>query len=79
MNEKERKKWLELYDIADKIKLLEPWRKLYASDILVYISQKYNIDFYCSVLVKEDTHTAIIIYEGEDIYDFFDYASNNYP
>lgn len=79
MNEKERKKWLELYDIADKIKLLEPWRKLYASDILVYISQKYNIDFYCSVLGKEDTHTAIIIYEGEDIYDFFDYASNNYP
>lgn len=79
MNEKEKKKWLELYDIADKIKLINPWEKLCEMDLLVYLSQKYNTDFYCRVIESEDIYRSIVIYEGEEIYDFFDYIDNNYP
>lgn len=40
MKEKNKKLWLELYSIADKILKLEPWYKLTDNNLLMYISNK---------------------------------------
>lgn len=40
MNEEDKKLWLELYNIADKILKLEPWQKLTDNNLLMYISNK---------------------------------------
>lgn len=40
MNEKNKKLWLELYSIVDKILKLEPWQKLTDNNLLMYISNK---------------------------------------
>ena len=37
MNEKNKKLWLELYSIVDKILKLEPWYKLADNNLLMYI------------------------------------------
>lgn len=40
MKEKNKKLWLELYSIVDKILKLEPWQKLTDNNLLMYISNK---------------------------------------
>lgn len=40
MKEKNKKLWLELYSIVDKILKLEPWQKITDNNLLMYISNK---------------------------------------
>ena len=50
MNEKNKKLWLELYSIADKILKLEPWQKLTDNNLLMYISNKNNDVYYFATM-----------------------------
>ena len=50
MKLKDKELWLELYEIAEKIQKLEPWKYLWDMDLLVYLCQPLNEIFYCSVM-----------------------------
>lgn len=47
MKEKNKKLWLELYSIVDKILKLEPWQKLTDNNLLMYISNKKRCILFC--------------------------------
>ena len=76
MKLKEKELWLELYEIAEKIQKLEPWKYLWDMDLLVYLCQPLNEIFYCSVMGHGGMHRAIAIYKGEQINGFFELAKN---
>lgn len=50
MNEKNKKLWLELYSIVDKILKLEPWQKLNDNNLLMYASEKNNDVYYFATM-----------------------------
>ena len=79
MKLKDKELWLELYEIAEKIQKLEPWKYLWDMDLLVYLCQTLNEIFYCSVMGHGGMHRAIAIYRGEQINGFFELAKNQIP
>ena len=79
MNLKDKEAWLELYEIAGKIKELEPWKYLWDMDLLVYLSEELKDIFYCSVMGHQGMYKAVAIYQGNQINDFFALAKNQYP
>ena len=79
MKLKDKELWLELYEIAEKIQKLEPWKYLWEMDLLVYLCQPLNEIFYCSVMGHGGMHRAIAIYQGEQIHGFFELAKNQIP
>ena len=79
MKLKDKELWLELYEIAEKIQKLEPWKYLWDMDLLVYLSQPLNEIFYCSVMGHGGMHRAIAIYQGEQIHGFMELAKGQYP
>lgn len=79
MKLKDKELWLELYEIAEKIKELEPWKYLWDMDLLVYLCQPLNKIFYCSVMGRGGMHKAIAIYQQEQIHGFFELAKNQIP
>ena len=79
MKLKDKELWLELYEIAEKIQKLEPWKYLWDMDLLVYLCQPLNEIFYCSVMGHGGMHRAIAIYQGEQIHRFFELAKNQIP
>lgn len=79
MKLKEKELWLELYEIAEKIQKLEPWKHLWDMDLLVYLSKPLDDIFYCSVMGHGGMHKAIAIYQGEQIHGFFELAKNQMP
>lgn len=79
MKLKDKELWLELYEIAEKIQKLEPWKYLWDMDLLVYLCQPLNKIFYCSVMGHGGMHKAIAIYQGEQIHGFFELAKNKIP
>lgn len=76
MKLKDKELWLELYEIAEKIQKLEPWKYLWDMDLLVYLCQPLNEIFYCSVMGHGGMHRAIAIYQGEQINGFLELAKN---
>lgn len=50
MKLKDKEVWLELYEVAENIQKLEPWKYLWDMDLLMYLSEGMNDIFYCSVL-----------------------------
>ena len=79
MLEKEKKAWLELYDVAEEIQKLEPWKYLWDADLLTYYSHEYDDMFYCCVMGKGGMHRGIAIYKGEQVHTFFNLMENTYP
>ena len=79
MEEKDKKYWLELYEIAIDIQKLEPWKYLWDMDLLTLISPNIDDIVYCSVMGKGGLHKAIGIYFGNAINKFLDMAENDYP
>lgn len=79
MKLKDKELWLELYEIAEKIQKLEPWKYLWDMDLLVYLCQPLNEVFYCSVMGHGGMHRGIAIYQGEQINGFFELAKNQIP
>lgn len=76
MKLKEKELWLELYEVAEKIQKLEPWKYLWDMDLLVYLGESLDDIFYCSVMGHGGMHKAIAIYQGEQIHGFFELAKN---
>lgn len=79
MKLKDKELWLELYEIAEKIQKLEPWKYLWDIDLLVYLCQSMNEIFYCSVMGHGGMHKAIAIYQGKQIHGFFELAKDQIP
>lgn len=79
MNEKDKKKWLELYEIASKIEKMKPWEYMWDTDLISYLSPNLEDIFYCSVMGHGGMHTAIAIYKGTQINSFIELANNKYP
>ena len=79
MKLKDKELWLELYEIAEKIQKIGPWKYLWDMDLLVYLCQPLNEIFYCSVMGHGGMHRAIAIYRGEQINGFFELAQNQIP
>ena len=79
MKLKDKELWLELYEIAEKIQKLEPWKYLWDMDLLVYLCQPLNKIFYCSVMGRGGLHKAIAIYQEEQINGFLELAKNEIP
>lgn len=79
MKLKDKELWLGLYEVAEKIQELEPWKYLWDMDLLVYLCQPLNKIFYCSVMGRGGMHKAIAIYQEEQIHGFFELAKNQIP
>ena len=56
MKEKNKKLWLQLYSIVDKILKLEPWQKLTDNYLLMYVSEINNDIFYFATMGGLDLH-----------------------
>ena len=79
MKLKDKEAWLELYEVANKIQEIEPWKYLWDMDLLVYLSEEMKEIFYCSVMGHRGMHRAVAIYKGNQINKFFDLTKNQYP
>ena len=79
MKLKDKELWLELYEVAKRIQEIEPWNYLWNTDLLVYKCIPMNKIFYCSVMGHGGTIKSIAVYEGEQIYGFFELAEGEYP
>lgn len=79
MKLKDREAWLELYEVAEKIQELEPWKYLWDMSLLTYLSEKMKDIFYCSVMGRAGMHRAVAVYQGSQINSFWDFANNQYP
>lgn len=79
MDLKEQKLWLDLYEIAEKIEKLEPWKHLWDMDLMMYFSKDDRDPFYFSVMGRGGVHKAIAVYHGTQIEGFYKLADNKYP
>lgn len=79
MKLKDKEIWLELYEIAEKIQKIEPWKYLWDMDLLMYLSEELKDVFYCSVMGRAGIHKAIAVYQCDQINRFLDLAKNQYP
>ena len=68
MKEIEKKNWLKLYEIAEKIKELEPWKELWDTDLFVYIEDN-DVDnsLYFCTMGRAGIHKSVAIYKGDQI------------
>ena len=68
MKEIEKKNWLKLYEIAEKIKKVEPWNELWDTDLFVYIEDDdvENTLYFCT-MGKAGIHKSIAVYRGDEI------------
>ncbi len=79
MELKDKELWLELYEVAEKIQELEPWKYLREMDLLVYLSEPLNEVLYCSVMGHEGMYKSIAIYQEEQIHGFLELEKGQYP
>lgn len=68
LGEKERENWLKLYEIAEKINEIEPWKELWDTDLFVYVENEdiKNSLYFCT-MGKGGVHKSIAVYKGEQI------------
>ena len=79
MNEKNKKLWLELYSIADKILKLEPCQKLTDNNLLMYISNKNNDVYYFATMGGLDLYKGIIVFDSKEVGRYLKFSNNDYP
>lgn len=79
MKEKNKKLWLELYSIVDKILKLEPWQKLTDNNLLMYISNKNNDVYYFATMGGLDLYKGIIVFDSKEIERYLEFSNNDYP
>jgi len=59
-------KWRELYELADEIKHLAPWKVLWDTDLFIISLPQYPEPFYCSTMGKIGECMAIGVYPGSE-------------
>lgn len=78
MKEKNKKLWLELYSIVDKILKLEPWYKL-ANNLLMYASEENNDVYYFVTMGGLDLYKGIMVFDSKEIGRDLEFFFNDYP
>jgi len=78
MKESEKTNWLKLYEAADKIKEIEPWKELWDSDLFIYIEDN-NIDkaIYFCTMGKAGMHKSIAVFKGDQIAGYLELMEGN--
>jgi hypothetical protein len=79
IKEKDKKYWLQLYEVAEEIKKLEPWNYLYDNDILTLVSPNYEYPIFATVMGRAGEFTGIAIYVGQEINDLLNIIKEGYP
>lgn len=79
MKLKDKEIWLKLYDVAEKIKEIEPWKYLSDADLFKFISEELKDDFYFCVMGQAGMHTAVSVYSSSQIDKYFALLKNDYP
>ena len=70
---KNKKLWLELYDVAQRILKIEPWKELLDSDLFVYNEDDdVNKRLYYCTMGKAGAHKAIAVYNERQINGYFE-------
>ena len=64
-NDPSIKQWEKLYDLADKIKSLEPWKYFLEMDI-IEVAPPGEEPYYCSVMGSRNECNGIAIYRGKN-------------
>ena len=62
------KQWEALYEVAENLKKLAPWRALRDTDILTLLLPGQDEPVYCSVMGQGDTTYGISIYPGHEAF-----------
>jgi len=70
MTEKEKKLWLDIYNLADIIYEQAPWDKLTDSNFLGYVERQSGKLYYGSVLGNGGLYKGIIIVDDDSINDY---------
>ena len=70
-------KWLELYEIANKIEDVAPWNDLWDTYLFVYVEDN-NLDnaLYFCTMGKVGVHKSIAIYKGNQIIGYHEIIEN---
>lgn len=68
--------WKELYDVALKLKELEPWKYLDSTDLIAIKLQGMEEPVFMSVMGRLGTCYGVSMYEGLDGLDDFDMVAN---
>lgn len=78
MEKLKKDNWLKLYKIADEIKKLKPWKKLWDMDLFMYIEDN-DIDnaLYFCTMGKGGVHESIAVYRGKEICGYLDLLDTN--
>ncbi len=79
MKEKNKKLWLELYSIVDKILKLEPWYKLANNNLLMYASEENNDVYYFVTMGGLDLYKGIIVFDSKEVGRNLEFFNNDYP
>lgn len=79
MKEKNKKLWLELYSIVDKILKLEPWYKLANNNLLMYASEENNDVYYFVTMGGLDLYKGIMVFDSKEIERDLEFFNNDYP
>lgn len=76
---KEKKKWLELYDLAKEIQKVEPWNYFLDRDILTYVQPESGEMIYYCIMENAGLHKAIGVITEDHIDSFMKTFENDYP
>lgn len=71
MKSKDKKIWIELYDVANEIYKLKPWEKLWDSDLFMCLSETGDMYYFCT-MGKAGIHKGINVYKNDEILTFMD-------
>ena len=79
MKANDKKQWLKLYEVAEKIEKIKPWKYFCDMDLFVYVSPTSNDIFYCCIMGNAGLHTGLNIYQGSEIHTYLSLINNDYP
>ncbi len=79
MKKELKEKWLELYEVADQIKELEPWVNLADNNILGYIDEETGQIIYFCIMGNAGIHKGIGVYRGKEGIGLFEVLEENIP
>ena len=79
MKKELKEKWLELYEVADQIKELEPWVNLADNNILGYIDEETHQIIYFCIMGNAGIHKGIGVYRGKEGIGLFEVLEENIP
>lgn len=78
MKENDKKYWLQLFDVAEKVEKLNPWKYISDKDFVMLSLPKTEGIIYCNAFSDKVEKNIMIIFGGE-INTYLDFRVHNYP